>query len=69
MQEQTTFLPIAAVCGRYGGVSDVTIWRWMRDKRSNFPKPIYANSRHRLWKLSDLEAWEASRSAVAEAAA
>ena len=56
-----TFLPAAAVRARYGDCSDTTIWRWMRDPRMNFPKPIYANSRHRLWKLADLESWEQSR--------
>ena len=55
-----TFLPAAAVRARYS-VHDVTIWRWMRDPRTKFPKPMYANSRHRLWKLADLEAWEALR--------
>jgi predicted DNA-binding transcriptional regulator AlpA len=61
MQEQTTYLPASAVRVRYGGISDVTIWRWVRDPRVNFPAPIKANGRHRLWKLADLEAWEASR--------
>ena len=42
-----TFLPAAAVRARYS-IHDVTIWRWMRDPRMNFPKPIYVNSRHRL---------------------
>lgn len=59
--QEVTYLPIAAVRARYGNVSDVTIWRWMRDPRMNFPAPMRANSRHRLWKLSELEAWEASR--------
>ena len=57
---QVIYLPTAAVRARYS-VTDTTIWRWTRDARMNFPKPIYANSRHRLWKLADLEAWEASR--------
>lgn len=56
-----TYLPAAAIRRRYQ-ICDVTIWRWMRDPRMNFPKPWHANSRHRLWKLADLEAWEESRS-------
>jgi len=62
-----TFLPAAAVRARYGGCSDTTIWRWMRDPRTNFPKPMYANARHRLWKLADLEAWEVSRTIEGDA--
>ena len=57
---QDTFLPAAAVRARYS-VHDVTLWRWIRNPHMNFPKPLYANSRHRLWRLADLEAWEASR--------
>ena len=57
---QQTFLPAKAVRARYS-VHDVTIWRWMRDRE--FPKPaVRPNYRVRLWKLTDLEAWEASRS-------
>ncbi|ODS02085.1 hypothetical protein AUC71_02435 [Methyloceanibacter marginalis] len=61
-----TFLPAAAVRARYS-VADVTIWRWMRNERMNFPKPMYANSRHRLWRLADLERWEESRTIEGDA--
>ena len=61
MEDRTTYLPIAAVRARYGNCSDVTIWRWMRDERTNFPQPMKATNRRRLWKLAHLEAWEASR--------
>ena len=57
---QEFFLPAASVRARYS-VHDVTLWRWLRNPNMNFPKPLYANSRHRLWRLADLEAWEASR--------
>jgi len=65
---QQTWLPSAAVKARYGNCSDTTIWRWMRDPRVNFPKPIYINSRHRLWRLTELEAWEESRTIDGEVA-
>jgi predicted DNA-binding transcriptional regulator AlpA len=47
---------------RYGGVSEMTIWRWLHDPRLNFPKPIVIN-RRRLWELSLLEKWEQTRAA------
>jgi hypothetical protein len=56
-----TYLPAAAVRARYQ-VCDITIKRWMNNPRMNFPGPaLRPNSRSRLWKLSDIEAWEASR--------
>jgi predicted DNA-binding transcriptional regulator AlpA len=45
---------------RYGGVSDMTLWRWLRDESLNFPKPLVINGR-RLWRLPALEAWEANK--------
>jgi len=56
---QTTYLPAGAVRARYG-VSDMSLWRWLRDEALGFPAPIRIN-RRRFWKLAELEAWEASR--------
>jgi predicted DNA-binding transcriptional regulator AlpA len=56
---QTTYLPAGAVRTRYG-VSDMSLWRWLRDEALGFPAPIRIN-RRRFWKLAELEAWEASR--------
>jgi predicted DNA-binding transcriptional regulator AlpA len=53
------FLPARQVWSRYG-VCDMTLHRWVRDERMNFPRPIYFG-RLRFWKLADLESWERSR--------
>jgi len=55
-----TYLQSSAVRARYG-VSDMTIWRWLQNTSLGFPAPIRINSR-RFWRLTELEAWEASRS-------
>lgn len=34
--------------------SDMTLWRWLRDKR--FPQPIYIGTR-RYWKQSAIDKW------------
>lgn len=39
-----------------GGVSDMTLWRWLNDPSLNFPKPIYIG-RRRYWKEVDILAW------------
>jgi predicted DNA-binding transcriptional regulator AlpA len=56
---QTTYLRAGAVRARYS-VSDMSIWRWLRDEALGFPAPIRINRRH-FWNLAALEAWEASR--------
>jgi predicted DNA-binding transcriptional regulator AlpA len=63
---QDIFLPGPAVRDRYK-ISDPTLWRWM--KKRGFPQPaVRPNSRVRLWKVSDLESWEASHAGDGAAA-
>ena len=45
---------IAVVRPLCGGVSDMTIYRWL--KYSNFPKPEIIN-RRRYWRRADVIAW------------
>jgi predicted DNA-binding transcriptional regulator AlpA len=53
-------LPGKKVRERYG-VSDQTIWRWLHDPKSGFPKPVRIQGR-RYWRLEQLLAFEAARS-------
>ena len=48
------------VRARVGQVSDMCIWRWMRDDRVQFPQPMLMN-RRRYWKLGDLRRWQADQ--------
>jgi len=48
------------VRARMGAVSDMSIWRWMRDDRVQFPRPMKMNRRN-YWRLGDLRQWQASR--------
>jgi predicted DNA-binding transcriptional regulator AlpA len=54
-----TYLNAAQVRTRYGGMSDMALWRWLRDDELGFPKPLVINGR-RFWKASELTAWEAT---------
>lgn len=54
------YLKTLEVGKRYGGVSPRTIHRWQETR--NFPKPaISYRGGSNLWKVSDLEKWEASQ--------
>jgi predicted DNA-binding transcriptional regulator AlpA len=59
--DDRVFLPASQVWGRYG-VSEMSINRWLRNPKLNFPKPIYIG-RFRYWRLSDLTRWERERAA------
>lgn len=61
MAKDETYLPSKAVRQRYGGVSEMWIWRRSKDN-SGFPKPIVI-ARRKLWALSELVQWEAEQSA------
>jgi predicted DNA-binding transcriptional regulator AlpA len=44
----------AAVRGLCGGISDMTLWRWL--DRLSFPKPTYIG-RRRYWRESEILVW------------
>jgi len=58
MPYDQVYLRVAAVRARYG-ISDMSLWRWLRHPNLNFPRPIRINGR-RFWKRADLEAWDSS---------
>lgn len=41
------------------GVSDKTIWQWV--KRGEFPAPIRIGGNVTVWRLSDVQAWMKSK--------
>ena len=59
-QDDDALLTSAQVRARVGGVSAMCIWRWMRDERVTFPRPIQINRRN-YWRLGDLRRWQADR--------
>jgi hypothetical protein len=61
------YLPGRQVRDRYK-VSDMTLWRWLRDSELKFPQPTIIN-RRRYWLIQDLEAWERARSSREAASA
>jgi len=59
----TLYLSAAQVRRRYGGVSDMSIWRWLRDE--GFPQPLRISGR-RFWLETDLAEWEQKQSGATE---
>lgn len=67
MKQNDGYLSSAAVRARYGGRSDMTLWRWLADDELGFPKPIRIQ-RRRFWRLSELQEWETRQARSSEAA-
>jgi len=63
------FLTGPQVRERFGGISDMTLWRWMHDERVDFPKPLVINRRNyfRVAEIETFEARQAARTPVAVA--
>jgi predicted DNA-binding transcriptional regulator AlpA len=55
-------IPDPEVRRRYGGISEMTLWRWDRDPTLGFPKPVRIRNR-KYRRLSELRAWEIERAA------
>ena len=45
------------VRARYGGRSEMTLWRWGRDPDLDFPGCVYINGR-RFWDEAELDAFD-----------
>lgn len=39
-----------------GGISDMTLYRWLRDPNTRFPRPAVIG-RRRYWRRGDIIAW------------
>lgn len=62
MQQDDTFLTAEQVRARYH-ISPATLWRWENSPDARFPAPLRVAAK-RLYRLSDLEKWEADRIVV-----
>jgi hypothetical protein len=48
------------VCARYS-ITDMSLWRWLRDAELRFPQPALRVKDRRYWLESDLITWERSQ--------
>lgn len=53
------YMPGRKVRERYG-VTEMSLWRWERDTKLAFPKPMRVG-RYKYWSVADLEEWERRR--------
>lgn len=60
MSNSKKFLTANQVRDRFGGISDMSLWRWLKDPKLNFPQPTYINKR-RFFDEASIAAWEAEQ--------
>ena len=49
-------IPAANVRELCGGVSEMTLWRWLNNPELKFPRPTYIG-RRRYWREADVVRW------------
>jgi predicted DNA-binding transcriptional regulator AlpA len=54
---QTTLIKSAPLRARLGGISEMTLWRRMRDPVNPLPQPIKIGGSVRFWKVTEIDAW------------
>jgi predicted DNA-binding transcriptional regulator AlpA len=59
---ETRYITRKQLKARYGGVSDMTIWRWEHDPELGFPTAVEINGR-KYFDLALVEEWERRRAA------
>lgn len=64
MLHSDVILPSRVVRERFGGVSDMTLWRWVR--KGILPEPQRINGRN-YWREADVLAVQAGRPAANDA--
>lgn len=63
---QNKLISANAVRNLCGGVSDMSLWRWLSDPDLAFPRPVYIG-RRRYFREADIQSWieaQASRGAA-----
>jgi len=48
-----------------GGVSDMTLWRWLNNTALGFPRPTYIGKR-RYFRMTEISAWIESQGEVSK---
>jgi len=57
---QNRLISASAVRDLCGGISDMTLWRWLNDPELEFPKPVYIGKR-RYWREAEMGNWLKAR--------
>ena len=60
-------IPAATVRALCGGISDMSLWRWLNNPEMAFPKPMTIQ-RRRYWIEAEVLAWLAARAEAREVA-
>jgi predicted DNA-binding transcriptional regulator AlpA len=64
LENDEALLGSKQVTARYDNICTLTLYRWVKHPKLNFPQPVKIHRRY-FWKLGELRAWERRRAARA----
>jgi predicted DNA-binding transcriptional regulator AlpA len=55
--EDDVLLTAQQVCARLGGISSMTLWRWLGSDTVQFPQPTLRVNKRRFWSAGTIRRW------------
>jgi predicted DNA-binding transcriptional regulator AlpA len=55
--DEDTLLTAQQVCTKLGGISTMTLWRWLASDRVKFPPPTLRINARRYWSAGSIRCW------------
>jgi predicted DNA-binding transcriptional regulator AlpA len=55
--EDDLLLTTQQVCARLGGISSMTLWRWLGSDTVRFPQPTLRVNKRRFWSAGTIRRW------------
>lgn len=52
------------ICAKFGGISQMTLWRWLDSDVVRFPKPTLRVNKRRFWSTESIRRWMAEHSSA-----
>lgn len=62
---EKSLISARTVRAELGGISDMTLWRWLNRSDLGFPQPVVI-ARRRYWRRVDIENWKQNLKPVSE---
>jgi len=59
--DDEVLLTAQQVCARLGGISAMTLWRWLGSEDLQFPQPTMRINNRRYWSAGSIRDWLAHR--------
>jgi predicted DNA-binding transcriptional regulator AlpA len=67
-RDDDVLLTARQVCAKLGGISCMTLWRWLGSDTVRFPQPTARINNRRFWSVGVIRRWLAERSSEGVAA-